>query len=198
MLPYILTFTSAYIFSVVAEKEKHIKNTRKLAIAFLIISATILSVLAALRADTIGTDINTYVLRFFNGARSYDSFIKYLSFYPLDYVEPGYKFINFIISRFTDDIRILHFAIAFFDISFIFAYLWENRKKMSISMGLLVFMLMLYNIGFNAVRQTMAVCVCLYSFNAARDKRLKKFIILIILAFLFHRSSLLMIISWVQ
>ena len=194
MLPYIVTYTLTFIVAWVIEKTRCIRNTKVLAVVFLGMLAAFLSLLAAFRADSIGTDVQTYVIRFFDGARKYKSFKDYLSFYPLDYVEPGYKLINFVISRFTDDIRFLHFFIAFFDVSFIMAYLWENKSKMSFSIGVLVFMLMLYNTCFNAVRQTMAICVCLYAFNSARDRRLKKFVVLILLAFLLHRSSLIMIV----
>lgn len=196
MLPYIVTYTLTFIVAWVIEKTRCIRNTKVLAVVFLGMLAAFLSLLAAFRADSIGTDVQTYVIRFFDGARKYKSFKDYLSFYPLDYVEPGYKLINFVISRFTDDIRFLHFFIAFFDVSFIMAYLWENKSKMSFSIGVLVFMLMLYNTCFNAVRQTMAICVCLYAFNSARDRRLKKFMVLILLAFLLHRSSLIMIVIY--
>ena len=40
------------------------------------------------------------------------------------------------------------------------------------------------------------LCICLYSFNAARDRNLKKFIILMLAAMSFHRSSLLMVITY--
>ena len=196
MGPYIVTFTTSFMLAWISEKERHIKNTKKIALVLLVFSAVILSILAAMRADSIGRDVQTYVIKFFYGARGYDSFIKYLSFYPLDYVEPGYKLFNYIISRFTDDIRVLHFCITLFDISFVLAYLWENRKNMSVSLGLLVFMLMLYNVGFNAVRQTMAVCVCLYAFNSARDRRLRKFILLMLIAVMFHRSAIVMAITY--
>ena len=196
MVPYIASFTTAFILAWISEKERHIKNTKRLAQVLLVFSAVVLSALAAMRADSIGTDVQTYVIRFFNGARGYSSFIKYLSFFPLDYVEPGYKLFNYVISRFTDDIKVLHFCIALFDLSFVLTYLWENRKKMSVSLGLLVFMLMLYNVGFNAVRQTMAVCVCLYAFNSARDRKLKKFLLLILIAGMFHRSAVVMAITY--
>ena len=196
MIPYFVTYSTTFLIVWILEKQRRIKNTTALAVCFLFIAAVILALLAAFRADTIGTDVQTYVIRFFEGAKTYNSFKGYLSFYPLDYVEPGYKLFNYIVSRFTSDIRVLHFCIALFDLFFVLAYLWENRTKVSISIGLLVYMLMIYNICFNVVRQTMAICVCLYAFNSARDRKIVKFSLLIILAFLFHRSSVIMFITY--
>lgn len=195
MVPYIAAFTIAYIFAFLSES-RSVRKTKILSYLFLFFAAAIISLLAALRADTIGTDVKTYVIKYFNEAGNSNSFIKYLAFLPDEAVEPGYKLFNYIIARFTDDIRVLLFLISFFDVSFVLAYLLENKKKLSVSFGLLVYMFMQYNIGFNAVRQTMAVCVCLYSFNAARDRKLIKFIILMAIALSFHISAVIMIISY--
>ena len=66
MVPYIASFTTAFILAWISEKERHIKNTKRLAQVLLVFSAVVLSALAAMRADSIGTDVQTYVIRFFN------------------------------------------------------------------------------------------------------------------------------------
>ena len=192
MIPYFCVFSTAFLLVCLTEFERHIKNTKAIQLLFLFLALVVLSLLAAFRGDDVGSDVHTYVIRFFDGAKSSSGFLDYLSFNTNEYVEPGYKFINYIVSRFTGDLRVLHFCIMFINATFICAYLWENRSKMSISLGMLVFMLMQYNYCYNAVRQSMAICVCLYSLNSARDRKLIKYCILMLLAFLFHRSSLIM------
>ena len=162
MAPYLVTFTSSFFVAWMAEKKIINKKNKFFSISCLIFAMVLLSILAALRGDTIGTDIKTYVIKYFDEAGKYDSFISYLSCYPSEYVEPGYKLFTFVISRFTNDLHFLHFAICVFELSFVCAYLWENRQKMSISIGLLVFMLMQYNICFNAIRQSMAMYMSLF------------------------------------
>lgn len=197
MIPYIATFVPACVLIMMAEHYGKIKDKKYiLPQILLILACCCLAMLAALRGDTIGTDVRTYVIRYFSYAGRESDFFNFIKAFEADSVEPLYMLLNWIVARFTDNVRVWYFFIEFWDVAFIIAFLWENRKKYSLPMGAFVMMMMFYNISFNAVRQMMAVSVCLYSFSAARDKKLKKFIILMFMAVLIHRSTVILLATY--
>lgn len=194
MMPYLITFLITYSLVYIAEREQE-KNPL-LSKLMLFMGCICLAMLAALRDECIGTDVLTYVNRYFTTAVYSNDLIKYLNSFTTDAVEPLYMTLNWLIARVTDNVRIWYFIIDFWDATFVFIFLWENRKKCSIMWGVFLYTIILYNVSYNAVRQIMAVVVCLYSFNAARDKHLLKFVLLQLVAFLIHRSSVLMILVY--
>jgi hypothetical protein len=196
MIPYAGTFLLSYILVYIAERRVKKKEKSIFALILILVVCVLLSVLAAIRDNRIGTDVLTYVNRYFKAATNATHFSDYIRMFASDSVEPIYFLINFITARFTDSVRVIYFIIELWDTVFVALFLWENRKNASMLLGFFVFTMMLYNISYNAVRQTMALCVCLYSFNAARDKRIKKYLLLMLLAFLIHRSSIIMIITY--
>ncbi len=197
MIPYLTTFIPAFILIMMAGHYGKIKDKRHiLPQILLILACCCLSMLAALRGDTVGTDVRTYVIRYFSYAGIENNFFSFIRAFKADSVELLYMLLNWTVARFTDNVRVWYFFIEFWDMSFIIAFLWENRKKYSLPMGAFVMMMMFYNISFNAVRQMMAISVCLYSFSAARDKKLKKFIILMFIAILIHRSTVILLATY--
>lgn len=197
VIPYIATFVPACILIIMAEHYRKIKDTQHILPQILLILACFcLAMLAALRGDTIGTDVRTYVIRYFSYARIESNFFYYIKAFEVDSVEPLYMLFNWIVARFTDNVRVWYFFIEFWDMAFIIAFLWENRKKYSLPMGAFVMMMMFYNISFNAIRQMMALSVCLYSFSAVRDKKIKKFIFLMLIAILIHRSTVILLATY--
>lgn len=196
MFPYLITFFISYIFIYIASKYSKSKQNKFLRSTLLLMAIITLSMLAALRNETIGTDILTYVNKYFDAALYTQGITTYLEIYPLEMVEPLYKILTYVCSMISSDVRFLYFVIEFIDCAFVVAFLWENREKSSVLFGVFVYTMLLYNISFNAVRQTMALCICLYSLNAVKDKRLIKFIVLMLVAFLIHKSSIIMTISY--
>lgn len=196
MIPYAVTFIFSYILVYLAQKYSSDLGKNYFSKGCLVGAICIVSFLAAVRKDTIGSDVLTYVNKYFFQARNNANFISYMSVYPEEYVEVLYKALNYIVARFTGNVRVLYFIIEFIDVGFVMSFLWENRKKASVLMGFFVFTMMFYNISYNIVRQTMAVCICLYSFNAARDEKVKKFLFLILTATLIHRSAIIMVLTY--
>ena len=108
------------------------------------------------------------------------------------FYDKGYYLLNRFISFFTDNSQYVFLAT-----SFIIIYLVNKTlKDYSISYTLSIFLfvtLYFYNNSFNIVRQFIVVSLILYSIKYLVNKDFKGYLVLILIASLFHDTALLMI-----
>lgn len=189
MLIYLIFFIITIIFSNEAQKCLD-KNKNKKAIFYSILVILFPTILAGVRADNVGTDVNVYVKRFFSWAFSYDSFIKYND---ITNVETGYNFITYFVSRFSNDVHVLFFINQLIISSCI--YLFSLKKRNDVKMWIVqcVYLFCFYNISLNIVRQSIAISIVLYSIALFDEKKYLKACIIYLLALTFHNSVLLAI-----
>ena len=182
MSPYIITFILSLFFSKIAERSKN----KVLFYIFSIVSILLPALLAGFRDDTIGTDINVYVVNIFNKALISHNIQDFFSDYTL---EPIYGFLNYGISRITSDLFGILFAIELFILINIYWALSNLKKHLSITFGLFLYYFILYNESLNLMRQTMALSLCFLSFSFFITNRKKAAIIALTLALCSHSTS---------
>ena len=194
MWPYIFCFVIVLLLSKTNEiqlKKKGNKINLFLCSAFIIL---IPAILAGLRDYSVGTDIKLHYQGIFNNALQFNrfsDFYKYMISKYKDWLNIGYLIFTYIISRFTDNLHWLLFFISLFNGSFIYAALYKSRKRNSIFLGELVYLTIIYNESFNAVRQVMALSICLYALAFLFERKYVKYCLLMVLAYTFHTSSLI-------
>lgn len=191
MYIYILFFIVSLLCIYMGKKYEKMKW---LSISLEILSIVLLSFLAAIRDNSIGTDINVYVKPIF------DFFVEYgnSSFKVELYndIEIGYRLFNYIISIFTNNLPVLLFFIQLFILTFSFLGIKKMYPK-NYPLVYSIFILIFYNRSLNLVRQSMALVLCIYALPYLFEKKYKKFFIIVIAASLFHKSALIFLTLWI-
>lgn len=190
MTVYYVTLLLVAIFSLIAQseliksnydvnKEKHASNS----IILFFITASVLVFVAGFRYY-VGTDFGGYYLY---GQNYADTLIERLE--SLD--EPGIAFIYWLIRLFTTKnyVPILVFSIITIGLAMSVIY----RNTDCLFMSSLLYMFMCWDGTFNAVRQCLAVSIIFCGFKFLKNKEFWKYLIIVFIAFLFHRSAIIMI-----
>lgn len=191
MLPYLVVFAIVIICTINAEKCFE-ENKKKKGIILVVISCLIMSILAAIRSDAVGKDIAIYVKPVFVWASNM-SFLEYIKIGDL---EKGYLLFVFIITKIFKDYHVILFFIELIITSSIYYFAYEERKKISMTMVIFIFLFMMYNDTFTMMRQYMALAFILISFIQLNKRNFIATIILFVLAVSMHVSSILTIIAY--
>ena len=109
--------------------------------------------------------------------------------------ERGYIIFNKIIGTICNDKQFFLGACAFFTILPIIYVIYKRSESpfqsVIIYMGLPVFLL-----TYSGLRQALAIGICFWSFLYIEKKKIVKFVILVILATLFHRSAIIYLVAY--
>lgn len=187
---YLIVFFASAIFIYFSS---HV-NTGWLRKILIIIALLIPSLLAGLRASTIGTDVQVYAVYYYEKALNSSSFSSYFMDQFGSYLsEPGYHLLTFLLSRFFKD---YHWGLFFYQfIPVVMVYLGlkrcEKLFQTPVWLGMLLYYFLLYNNSLNIMRQCMAVGFVFLGATFLFEKRYKKFVLFTAIAVLFHTSSLI-------
>lgn len=157
---------------------------RKLGVKFAWITGfLILWLIQALRDEFIGTDLKFYVPTFVNDNWSVFS------------VESGYVALNATLRSFTDSPQVLLAIVSFitlYPVSYIFKRYSEN-----ICLSYIIFAsLVVYHFTFSGLRQAIAIGIIVFSYIFVNKHKLLPFVVCVLIATLFHVSSIVFIIFY--
>lgn len=138
------------------------------------------SLFAGLRYG-IGTDYFNY-LSIFNQINS-------------SYLKVDGEFLYIIINKITRNLG-LNFQFVLFVTSlittlFIYLALKKYKNDLNIGLGMFIYMMMYYQISYNAVRQIAALAILLYSIQYITERKLLPFTLSVIAAIGFHNTAIL-------
>lgn len=184
MIEYIITFSLAIFFSYLADKNYH---KRILFYLFSSFAIAIPVILAGFRDETIGTDINTYIIHSFEQASNYNNLGDYVSDTNIDKI---FAILMYISRNNSDNVAIPLLIISLFNILCTYIAIVKMRIYVSIPFCMTIFLFSFYNLSLNLMRQSMALSACLLSFVFLLRRYYYKFIIMFLLAFLCHSSSI--------
>lgn len=152
---------------------------------FLIVSFGILTLIAMLRKYTIGIDLEVlYEPKFREIANC-----EWAQLFNIK-LELGYVFFCKILSYISTDPQILIIVSSLITIPIYGIFIYRNSKNVAVSTTLYIF-LNLFFMSLNIVRQEIAVAIVLIAYEYLIKGKNIKFILLIILATLFHSSAIL-------
>lgn len=155
----------------------------------------------ALRSPYCGVDLLSNER--FTEASYYSTFdaVKDMSFRSVYYFqsyssfEIGFLFFTKIITLFTNNFQVFLVVIAvlqFIPIAFLFYKYSPNIILSYFVYGGLV----LYLFSFSGLRQALAISICILAIENLFNKKTKFFILLVLLAYTFHRSSIIVFLIW--
>lgn len=155
------------------------KSSKPINVFFALLTILIPSIFAGLRYG-IGTDYYSYQ----------EGFTRIKNYFDVD-TEFLYLYINKFVAFIGLDFQTVLFITAFITTLFIYLSLKNYQDSIYIGVGMLVYMLMYYQISFNAIRQIAAMAIILFSIKYIHERKLIKFTLFILLAMGFHETALL-------
>ena len=179
MLPYYaLVFLPAYAYAVGLVKGK---KWNKLCIALFFI---ILIVVLSLRSINVGVDVSSY-------NHFYNTIAKLPIENVLSFSEKGeklYYILNKVVSNIGADFQIFLAIVALISVLPILKLYYKKSDNALLTIALFLAVAP-FSIFFSGLRQCIAIGIVIFAFKYVEEKKLIKFIICIIIAFFFHRSS---------
>lgn len=143
--------------------------------------------IAALRADIIGLDTEGYKMTFqyyFNGK-------SFANIWNNERYEPFFAIIC-VIGKWLGGFFYLKLFVVFVNVFFIFRAV--NRYSSLVWLSCLLFFLFaMYRSNFNEMRQAVALGISYFGFIYIIDKKFWKYLIVVAVAYMFHRSSLILL-----
>lgn len=163
---------------------------KKNRIIICIASFLVIWLIQALRDVSIGTDLKAYIPFFESGSR------RLLTDYSENRMEYGYQlYSNFIAQYVTTDSNIflaITSAVLLVPISYII-----GKYSKSPALSFIIFTsFIVYHFTFSGLRQAIAIGFTFYSYKYIVEKKLIKFLALIITAFFFHNSAIIFIVAY--
>ncbi len=186
MLVYLITFVISFILAFIGNKQ--IKGS--LRFFFFALSILIPSLLAGFRDETVGYDILIYAVPCFNTLLDITNIKDLFSFMATSGLEPMYVIFNFIITRFTDDIFWSFFLQQIIVLSLVMITCNRLKNIINVPIIYLSYLLFYFCNSMTSNRQVFAVAIVFFSFYYIIRNDLKKFIICIAVATLFHNSAI--------
>lgn len=183
---YIFIFCVSIFFISKASKDECSPKDKR----FFIILATILPILlSAFRGARIGVDMDAYFLPWSQDVKHYKSFMLFCN-NNVDSMEYVYYAMVFYPVKLTNGIflslLIQQTLIMYGIIKTLFYF--KRKNEIDVVFGYAVYLLLFYNESLCIMRQSIAVSFALLSLINYIEKRYISFIILSIVAFLFHHS----------
>lgn len=152
---------------------------------FLLITFILLFILVASREFTIGNDTPSY-LDIYNRCNIY----KWGVFSKTGYYEPGYLALNVILNYLHVSPRLFLTILALIFNYAIYKFIKDNSSNYLMSVLLYINLLYFYQ-SMNILRQFFALSIILlFGYKLIKEKKLKKYIITVLFAALFHSTAL--------
>lgn len=195
-MTYIICFTISLLFFRLAERSK--KSSRNF---FAYVAIMIPCLLAAFRADTIGTDVNAYLIPMFNLARDShniaeffsDSWMQLYTPRSVNSIEIGFSLLVYIVAKLFSNLYVLQFFVQLLSILPVYtalANLSDVLKRKVIVIGMLVYFSMCYNYSLNLMRQYIAIGFLVLAFSYLITENRRKFFLFEFIALTFHYASI--------
>ncbi len=158
-------------------------DKKKRGVAFLSIFFIGLFLLLSLRSMDVGTDLKNYKIMF-------DSFseMSWVEIFTKDY-EVGYALLNKLVAAFHGSFHAVLVIIAFITV-FPFWFLYKEESDYPILIMALVLSVFPFSMLFSGLRQMIAIALVVPAYLATRKRNFLSFILIVILAYLFHQSAI--------
>ena len=191
---YLIVFAASTLLIKNADKEiNRIRSKRIVRICYIGVALFLPSLLAGLRDYSIGTDVLVYGNTWFEYAISDADFHHYIAWGTASGIDLIYCIINYIIARFTDNAHWFYFIFSFITTGLIYKSAEDNRDIVEPYFVMLSYYLLFYNQSLNMLRQSLALAIAACSFSYIRKNQYPQFALCAILAFLAHRSAIVVI-----
>lgn len=189
MIPYLcMAFTPVIAQIIYPRTDVDQKQKKK----FLILCGLVLIFFMGCRSMYLGSE-DTY--RYCMGLSEAAKSSSWQAFYIREREEIGYQVFVWLLSRVFKQPQWLLFLTSFFFVFTILRFIYKYSQNVTLSVLLYISVaLMLFNM--QGLRQSIAMCICIYSVDFAKRRRIVPFLLLCALATTFHRTAIVFIIVY--
>lgn len=190
MSVYIISFFLSYGFLEISIRNKNIliKSITT------VVAILIVSIVAGMRAETIGTDVTVYAKPWFKWATQSNDYLMYVKWALNSDMGIIYGSINYIVSRFTSNLNWLLFTINLLTNGLMYVAIYKNRDLVRPSIAFLVYLFLFYNQSLNLLRQSLAVSIVCLQFYYLRTGKYHIALFISFIATLAHSSAAISVI----
>ncbi len=144
-----------------------------------------------LRDQTIGIDMQTYVVPFFlTLSRANDVFeVPEL----IDHSDYGYLYLTYFFAKYVGDLNVFLTFFAVMKLVPVYYTAYIQRERINSALFLFAYFMYYYVQGFSMMRQSLAISLCIFSLNFFFLKQFKKYYLCVFIAYFFHNSAVLML-----
>ena len=189
MLLYFLVAISPLVISYFFPKLNIDNKTKK---RYLIVCGIVLVLFIGLRNKYLGSEDS---LNYYNHMRQALLTSSWSSYYNDTGFETGFQFFVFSLSRIFTSPQMLFVVTSIIYISSISYCIYKNSDNIVMSLVIYITLGMM-QFQMQGMRQAIAMSICLFAFEVAKQKKLIPFILLILLASLFHRTAIVFFVCY--
>lgn len=187
MDPYLVIFFVNLAISFIANKF-YDRDEKIISILFLMLLVIINTLFSGLRDFGVGIDTNVYIEPYFQRALS----LRNVKDFVLSDGDKGFLLLAYLSTMFSHEPQTLLIVIALFINVFIYMSLWQYKKAIGVNMFVATALL---SIGFychtlNLMRQFCAISILCYAFSLFVQGKKICYLILQILSYFFHSTSI--------
>ncbi|MBO5312812.1 MAG: EpsG family protein [Clostridia bacterium] len=189
MIPYMLITAGPVALSLLY---RNINNDNRKKRSFLIFCGLALFLFMGLRSRFLGSGDTQGYFGMMKSAIASGSWSEY---YDEDGVEVGFQFFTYILSRLFDDAQALIIVTAAIYSFSICHFIYYNSKDVAfstvayITLGLMTF-------EMQGMRQSIAMSICLLSYELVKRKKFVPFVLAVLFAMLFHRTAIVFLVVY--
>ncbi len=180
----ILILIYSIIYTIIYKKEGSFSLLSRVFLCAIIV------ILSGIRCN-FGSDYYTYY-RLYNVVgdqiNTYGSVQRFLE----QNVQVGYPYLMYLTRKISSSEYAIYLACAIIIYPLMFHWIDKHTKNKAYSIALF-FLLGMFDITNNILKQTLALCALLYAFDAMIEKKYVKFVILSLVSIFFHISSIAVI-----
>lgn len=181
---YLQAFGLTIVFALLQEKFYKWKQRDSKVLSFFIVM--IPTLVTGLRYY-VGTDYKTYV----SHTRWYSNMTFY-SYLERDKFEVGH-YLLIQLNRIFDTPYLMFFVVALLTMNFFYEGLLYYRKKISLPLAIMLYLLTFFPHSMNGIRQYLAVSIIFYGYRYIFQKNLGKYLVCVIVAMSFHLTAVIAI-----
>lgn len=184
---YVSVFLITCISTNLAEK-KFKKGKNVLAVFFSAIAILIPSLVAGVRANTVGKDVLEYAVRTFDYAKSSGTFAHMQS---VCHEPTGYQLLAYLLSKVFNDAGYLLFFSQLLVVCPVYIVAYKYRKYYPMWLTMCSYMLLFFNDSLNVMKQSVAAAFILLCYCFIKEKKYIKSGVSFVVAYFFHSSAII-------
>lgn len=166
---------------------------------YMILCGVLIAAVSALRTPYVGTKDNYIYVGLYERLQNYESFRDYydlkLSNYDFLSSEAGFYFSMWMLGHVFPDGQTAIIASSLF-ITWCTCY-FIHRNSADVPLSLTIYIcLTMFTFNMNAMRQALAMSICLLAYEHAKSRNLIAFVLTVVLAMLFHKTAMCFLPVW--
>ena len=145
--------------------------------------------LAGVRAETVGVDVTVYADKAFDSMRNVNGILGALQ--RNEDFEIGYKLLAYFSNQISPNFGVFLFFTELMIILTIYIVAYRRSPRIPVSSTIIVFLLFFYCATFNIMRQSIAAAFLVLGYQFYEEKKYIRTILCLVIANLFHSSTII-------